>query len=201
MENKKLKFFIKLFSFENFFTQYALYSQKRRNIAIDTTEILNQTAIYGAKIAESVTNIWNAAIKPVLGNYLDRVRGVDFTDIVNRSATTIGEVVKQASRFAIPLAKLLAGKVVDYVIKPGWSLAIAYPVLATAFALVFVVIPVFREYCAVNEGFTLKTPLIMIWMIITRPFRLAYRILTVITGGAEVEKQRLIAAKKENIET
>jgi hypothetical protein len=53
------------------------------------------------------------------------------------------------------------------------------------------VIPVFREYCAAKKEFTFMAAFVMTWMHIIRPFRLAYRILTVITGGGEVDRHNL----------
>ncbi|MDR2603653.1 MAG: hypothetical protein LBC11_03825 [Puniceicoccales bacterium] len=163
------------------------------------TEVANQVTNYGANISKSVTNIWNTLIKPKVGNILNQ-RGINLTNIADRNASTVEECAKQAGHFAMPIAKLLAGEVLVFG-KSAWSLAVAHPVIATAFALVFVIIPVFREYCAANERLSLKTPLVLTWMIITRPFRLVYRILTVITGGTEVDRlragQRLAKAQHE----
>jgi hypothetical protein len=156
---------------------------------VNRTQIFNQTQAYlsGAvdKIAETVVKIWNGMAPKIVGWVGDK-------SISNRSATTIMDVVKDAGHFAIPCAKLMAGKVWA-LSKSTLALAVAYPIIATSFALVFIVVPVFREYCAANERFTLKAPFVMIWMAATRPFRLMYRLLTVITGGAEVD---MIRAKK-----
>jgi FtsZ-binding cell division protein ZapB len=152
--------------------------------------VFNVVANYGDKITESVTNIWNNGIKSVLGGYLNQAGGIIPANISDRNASTVGECVKQASHFAMPVARLLAGKVLGFG-KSAWSLAVAHPVIATAFALTFIIVPTFKEYCAANKRLTLKALPAMMWMIITRPFRLVYRILMVITGRAEVDKQKL----------
>ncbi|MDR2603651.1 MAG: hypothetical protein LBC11_03815 [Puniceicoccales bacterium] len=161
----------------------------------------NQTIGWGAKLAESVIGRWNT-ISSVLGTYLTQAGYPISKDISGRNARTLGEVVKQASHFAILLVKFLAGKVVDFC-KFTWSLAVAHPVITISLVLIFVIIPVLREYCAANEKFTLKAIPVIAWMIITQPFRLFYRILTVITGGSEVDKQKLtqkLTAAEEIIE-
>ncbi|MDR0742129.1 MAG: hypothetical protein LBE98_01555 [Puniceicoccales bacterium] len=64
--------------------------------------------------------------------------------------------------------------------------------MTIALAIVVVVIPTIREYRAAggNRGMIKAIPVVA-WMMVTRPFRLAYRILTVITGGAEVDRLQL----------
>ncbi|MDR1457388.1 MAG: hypothetical protein LBI47_00825 [Puniceicoccales bacterium] len=151
---------------------------------------VNQTAGYETRFAASAINGWNTVIKPVLENYLKQAGGIIPGDIATRNASTVMECAKQASCFAMPLAKFMAGKVVGFC-QFTWSLAATHPVISTALVLVLVIIPVLREYRAANEKFTLKALPVIAWMIITRPFRLVYRILMVITGGTDVDRQKL----------
>ncbi|MDR1528073.1 MAG: hypothetical protein LBS22_00585 [Puniceicoccales bacterium] len=157
-------------------------------------DCVNQTttwAAYGASIAKSLMDRWNT-MRPILGSYLTQAGRVIPEDILNRSASTLGECTRQAGHFAIPLAVVLASKVV-VLCKFAWSLAAAHPIIATSLILTFVAIPAFREYCAANERSTRRLiPLGIIWMIITRPFRLACRMLREITGTAEVDRLRQI---------
>ncbi|MDR2628730.1 MAG: hypothetical protein LBC30_01935 [Puniceicoccales bacterium] len=153
-------------------------------------------ALNGTQFTESVTSAWNTFIKPALGNYLNQTGGIIPTDIIDRNADTLGECVKQASRLAKPLSSFLANKAIDFG-KSTWSLAAAHPYAAVALVIVMAVIPAIREYRAAGgrRGILRAVPVVS-WMIITRPFRLAWRIVTVITGRTEVDKQRFGAAQK-----
>jgi hypothetical protein len=148
------------------------------------------------KLAELVVKGWNK-INPVLGNCLNQECTLACKDIVGRDASTLGEVAKQTNCFAMPVARFLANKVVDFC-RFAWSLAAAHPAISTSLVLVFIIIPVVREYRAANERFTFMAIPVIAWMIITRPFRLAYRMLTVMTGGTEVDRQKLVAVQRAN---
>ncbi|MDR1233070.1 MAG: hypothetical protein LBJ75_02305 [Puniceicoccales bacterium] len=141
-------------------------------------------------IVQSITNIWNSNIIPALQGASTIGRSVAV-----QNATTLREVVEQASGLKVPLAKLLMGRAADFT-RPAFSLIAAHPAMAAVLAVVVVVIPVLREYFAEGGKFTLTMIPVVAWKIITRPFRLAYRILTVITGGTVVDRQELIAARK-----
>ncbi|MDR0742131.1 MAG: hypothetical protein LBE98_01565 [Puniceicoccales bacterium] len=96
---------------------------------------------------------------------------------------------------ATPTIQFLKDKVIDFS-KSAWSLASAHPVITISLVLAIIVIPVIREYCAKNERFTFCTPLVMAWMMVTRPFRLVYRFAREIPGGAEVDRQKFIQTVK-----
>ncbi|MDR0693474.1 MAG: hypothetical protein LBF49_02805 [Puniceicoccales bacterium] len=154
---------------------------------------VNQTAGYGAKIINWAINGWNGTIKPTFEKFLNQTDRVVFKEIIERKADTINEIVKQAGCFVMPLVGSLVGKVVSFC-QFAWAFAAAHPVAAAIIVLVFVV-PVFIEYYAAHERFTLKTPLVIMWMLITRPFRLVWRILchtlVAIFGVTEVNMVRL----------
>jgi hypothetical protein len=127
-------------------------------------------------VAKSIINAWNTNVIPALGNVVPR-------NITVGAASSLREVVKQAGSLTISLTKLLA--------RATLSSATTHPYVAVI-VVVTIVIPMIREYCATNgnRGMIRAIPVVA-WMMITRPFKLAYRILTAITGGAEVDKQKL----------
>ncbi|MDR2778704.1 MAG: hypothetical protein LBB16_00230 [Puniceicoccales bacterium] len=158
------------------------------------TNLLNQAANYGTeelhKVAKLIINAWNNNIIPALakGDVIPQ-------NIAGRTVSSVKEVMQQAGHLAMPLTKLLANRMVDLT-KSASPLTSAQLHVAITLAVVVVVIPTIREYCAAgeNRGIIKAIPVIA-WMIITRPFRLAYRILTVITGGTEVDRQNLKKAQ------
>ncbi|MDR0742128.1 MAG: hypothetical protein LBE98_01550 [Puniceicoccales bacterium] len=90
----------------------------------DTINAINETNMTGAlnqvtglSLGETITCLWNDNIIPYL-NETSTFKG-GLKEVVDRGATTIGEVVQQAGRLVIPLTKLLA--------RTTWSAASAHP--------------------------------------------------------------------------
>ncbi|MDR2776856.1 MAG: hypothetical protein LBB17_02325 [Puniceicoccales bacterium] len=150
---------------------------------------VNQAVVNKTTIREEgsvLRNAFTISVVPSLVSFADKAYKVVSGEVVKKAAAAGG---------GYDLVGLLKNTAIGF-FKSAYSLAVAHPVITTSLVLATIVIPIIREYCAKNEKFTLLAPFVMAWMLVSRPFRLIYRLVKAISGGAEVEKQKLLQVAK-----
>ncbi|MDR1233069.1 MAG: hypothetical protein LBJ75_02300 [Puniceicoccales bacterium] len=149
----------------------------------------NQVVANQKGIRDPLNYVWAISTIPILSQ-LTQLSNFIPEAIKTREVVISVDTLGKCRDLAMLLAKLVIGKVVGFC-GAAWSLAAVHPVIAISIVLTLVVIPVLKEYRARKGELTLKATPIIVWMILTRPFRLVYRIITAITGGVEVDRQKI----------
>jgi hypothetical protein len=162
-----------------------------------------------SKVGQGLGSLWNSCTKTLsnamseCSRYLSERGGGTVKQAAGKAAefvqTKYGEIAEFARNLSIAQVRNTIVSWASTLVK----LVKAHPIAAGIIVFAFVVIPTIREYRAEHrgEGFSWKTIPAVIVLTVLRPviltYRIAARVLSEITGGAEVDRIRTQKELKE----